>query len=159
MAEAELRGYGSVTLTSEAVKQLTGYHFPGNEDELEGLVQRAVMLHPAAAAATSPSNRNSTSLGAYSLDTACDGPMLVLDQDEFWAATEDADRERVDVLELLPWLRPYLLDTQLWPHGLNSITTWLYPLIVASLFLGPQVRATWGFDMPFGSPVWLLLLL
>lgn len=46
---------------------------------------------------------------------------------------------RVDVLELLPWLKPLMLDTGLWPVGMNRIMKWMYPLIIASLFLGPQV--------------------
>jgi hypothetical protein len=54
-------------------------------------------------------------------------------------ATEDADRGKLDVLELIPWLRPLLLDPKLWPEGVNKATRMLYPLIIAALFLGPQV--------------------
>jgi hypothetical protein len=28
----------------------------------------------------------------------------------------------------------------LWPVGMNNIMKWMYPLVIISLFLGPQVR-------------------
>jgi hypothetical protein len=34
-----------------------------------------------------------------------------LDAGDFWAATGNADRARVNVLELMPWLKKYILDT------------------------------------------------
>jgi uncharacterized membrane protein len=30
----------------------------------------------------------------------------------------------------------------LWPVGMNKLMTWMYPLIIISLFLGPQVGLT-----------------
>lgn len=132
---AVLRGYQGIQLTDAAEMQLTSYDFPGNEAELQGLVQRAVMLHPPAPSAAGPSVYGSmdsalcscdggcvSSTGSSSCDMGCgstgacstaatSGPVLTLDAGDFWAATGDADRGRVDVLEVLPWLRKYILDT------------------------------------------------
>jgi len=44
------------------------------------------------------------------LDSAA-APVLTLDAGDFWAATGDADRARMDVLKLLPGLRKYVLET------------------------------------------------
>jgi hypothetical protein len=38
-----------------------------------------------------------------------------------------------------PWLRQLLLDNTFWPEGVNAIMKWAYPLVIAMLFLGPQV--------------------
>lgn len=159
---AVLRGYADVQLTETAALQLSSYDFPGNEIELQGVMQRAVMLHPVAPACSSMTscsscgdennyatagtqrcNGSTGSCGSLSCDSALAGvagSVLVLDACDFWQASNDAERHRLDVLELIPWFRP-LLDSGLWPHGLNSMTRWLFPLVVASLFLGPQVSA------------------
>jgi hypothetical protein len=135
---AALRGYQGIQLTDAAEMQLTSYDFPGNEAELLGLVQRAVMLHPPAPTAAgasiygsmdsalcscdggcvsgTSSSCDGTGMGACDSVGACgtaaaSGPVLTLDAGDFWAATGDADRGRVDVLEVLPWLRRYILDT------------------------------------------------
>lgn len=125
-ATAALRGYSGIRLTASAEMQLTSYEFPGNEAELQGLVQRAIMLHPPAAAAAVVTG--STGLQAPPCiwegeedesgvaSSAAEGqgsrqPLLTLDGGDFWAATGDADRGRVDVLEVLPWLRKYILET------------------------------------------------
>lgn len=142
-AAAWLRGYRSIMLTDAAEKQLTSYDFPGNEAELKGLVQRAVMLHPPAPTAASKSYGSGSSLdvSGCSCDGGCSGssdsgsdgsmagccggpggcgsssgegvqaPVLVLDAGDFWAATGTADRARVDVLQVMPWLRKFVLDT------------------------------------------------
>lgn len=169
---ASQRGYGAVSLTPAAAKQLTSYAFPGNEAELKGLVKRAVMLHPLADSAGSLSS--------------C--PTLTLDADDFWSATQvgtaaascravlclchkpcltaillpllqAADRGRLDALEVFPWIRTLLLDTGIWPHGLNTITKWLYPLLVAALFLGPQDREHSAALTVFWAGWWPLVFL
>jgi len=125
-ATGALRGYQGIQLTAAAQQQLTSYEFPGNEAELQGLVQRAIMLHPPASApaaeaagaaagaeAAARSWNNAYPVNSWD-EVACDQverPVLVLDVGDFWAATGDADRGRVDVLEVLPWLRRYILDT------------------------------------------------
>jgi hypothetical protein len=127
-ATAVLRGYSGVQLTAAAEQQLTSYGFPGNEAELQGLVQRAIMLHPPAPPATSalsaPLSSSSATAGWHAggievlgVETAqgsvqaAGGHVLLLECGDFWAATGDADRGRVDVLEVMPWLRKYILDT------------------------------------------------
>lgn len=129
-ATAALRGYSGICLTASAEMQLTSYEFPGNESELQGLVQRAIMLHPPAAGAAAAAVAGSSTLEAPpcswegeeegesgAASAAAEGqagsrqPLLTLDGGDFWAATGDADRGRVDVLEVLPWLRKYILET------------------------------------------------
>jgi hypothetical protein len=125
-ATAVLRGYNGVQLTPAAEKQLTSYEFPANEAELQGLVQRAIMLHPPAPPATSalPAAAKAKEEGSLAggfeflrMGTnqgsaqAAGGHVLVLESGDFWAATGTADRERVDVLEVMPWLRKCILDT------------------------------------------------
>jgi hypothetical protein len=163
---ARLRGYGGVALSEAAAKRLTAYAFPGNVAELRGLVTRAVMLHPpASTSSTSSASSVSACSGAGQHDKCTDGvgcgcssepgtasstspacckqaasPVLVLQEGDFWGAFQEADKGRLDVLELLPWLRSVLLDSGIWPGSLNSLTKWLFPLVLASLFLGPQAR-------------------
>lgn len=124
-ATAALRGYQSIELTDAAEKQLTSYDFPGNEAELKGLVHRAIMLHPAAAANadcscgcdnTSSCSDCSGSAHAPCGGGSCDGHqkqgcVLVLDAPDFWAATGVADRGRIDMLEVLPGIRQFVLNT------------------------------------------------
>jgi hypothetical protein len=50
-----------------------------------------------------------------------------------------ADRQRQDVTTLLPWMRS-MLESGLWPYGLFRMVQWMFPLLVMSLLLGPQVR-------------------
>jgi len=126
-----LRGYSGIQLSAAALQQLTSYPFPGNEAELKGLVQRAIMLHAPAPGARSVSSFESS---LYSCDgeECCssrgrvDGgccseggcstgeptaPVLTLEAADFWAATGKADRARMDVLELFPWLKRFILGT------------------------------------------------
>ena len=133
---ASLRGYQRVELSELALKQLTSYDFPGNEAELSGLVQRAIMSHPPAAQMASQSSldgHSCSSNGSHSPSCSSDGggsvegccgmrgcgseveaPVLTLDAGDFWAATGGADRARVDVLEVMPWLRKFVLNTGGW---------------------------------------------
>lgn len=47
----------------------------------------------------------------------------------------------------------------LWPLGLNRITQFLYPLILASLFLGPQDRESSAALTVFWAGWWPLVML
>lgn len=143
---AALRGYHSIDLSEAATKQLTSYSFPGNEAELRGLVQRAIMLHPPAPTAAARAAARASCASLDSPGCSCDGPggsshscsssdggsldgqmrgkgscgsepVLTLDAQDFWAATGDADRARLDVLELMPWMRRFILNTGAWGLG------------------------------------------
>ena len=76
---------------------------------------------------------------AAAASTAVAGSILVLDAVDFWSATGAADRGRVDIMSQWPWLRQLLLDNTFWPEGVNAIMKWAFPLVIAMLFLGPQV--------------------
>jgi hypothetical protein len=62
-----------------------------------------------------------------------------LDEGDFWAATAPEDRARLDILAHWPWLKWLLLDTSIWPEGINALMKVAFPLVIATLFLGPQV--------------------
>ncbi|WIA18804.1 hypothetical protein OEZ85_003487 [Tetradesmus obliquus] len=165
LPDALLRGYAAVQLTDAAELQLAGYHWPGNEVELECLVQRAVLLHPQAPNNSGSncdcgsSSSSSSSSGSSSGIESCGDAVLTLDAADFWPAAEEADRHRIDILELLPWLKPLMLDTGLWPVGMNNIMKWAYPLIIISLFLGPQDRESSAALTVFWAGWWPLVLL
>lgn len=126
-----LRGYKGIQLSAAALQQLTSYPFPGNEAELKGLVQRAIMLHAPAPGARSVSSFESPLCSCDGeeccsshgrVDGGCCGkggcstgeptaPVLTLEAGDFWAATGKADRARMDVLELFPWLKRFILGT------------------------------------------------
>jgi hypothetical protein len=172
-ASAALRGYARVELSHAAQLQLQGYDFPGNTEELQGLMPRAVMLHPVSNSYRSPNTSLSSSSSEYSLgcssrsDTcsgsckgestsngsskarcggggcstaaAAAGEVLLLDTGDFYGVAVSADRQRHDVMTLLRWMRG-MLESGLWPYGLFKMVQWVFPLLVASLLLGPQVR-------------------
>jgi hypothetical protein len=121
---AALRGYsGGVQLSEAAANQLTSYGWPGNEAELTGAIQSAIMRYPSVAAGLS--SRSCSSL-CSSMDGGCassgngggstDAPVLVLDAGDFWLATQQADRARIDVLEVFRFLRAFL-NTGQWRPG------------------------------------------
>lgn len=99
--QAAKRGYNSVKLTDAAVRSLTSYKFPFNEAELEALVQRAVMLHPAAPP-ISPVTSHTQSLGMPAAGGMIHHttsskphqsspqlhPALVLDAADFWQVSK-----------------------------------------------------------------------
>jgi hypothetical protein len=132
-------------------------------------MQRAVMLHPVSQGYRSPSSSLSSSSGSRdgsacagactgscksaggvsSSKAACcggsgcsggaaTGEVLRLDVADFYGVAVTADRQRHDVMELLPWMRG-MLDSGLWPYGLFRMVQWMFPLLVVSLLLGPQV--------------------
>jgi transcriptional regulator with GAF, ATPase, and Fis domain len=90
----------TLNLSRADLRYFVGYHWPGNELELQGLVQRAVLLHPPA-----PVNNSSGSCCGGSSSSSCNGSgssssyvegcgvaVLALDAADFWPAAEEADR-------------------------------------------------------------------
>ena len=87
------------------------------------------------------SSRGTTgsSMGFTGSSIALLQPELVLDVGDFWSATADGERWRLDVLEEWPWLKEMLLGGRVWPEGVQQLVKWVYPMVIAMLFLGPQV--------------------
>jgi transcriptional regulator with AAA-type ATPase domain/NAD-dependent dihydropyrimidine dehydrogenase PreA subunit len=107
------RAIAKPQLTPEALRRLQGYDFPGNLEELQALLDRA--LTQAAGAAE-------------------------LTEEIFWSTGEKTRRFRWNLLNGYPQLRQFLRSAW-YPDRLNyGVTSWLFPIAVAVLFLGPQTR-------------------
>ncbi|MDG2990219.1 sigma 54-interacting transcriptional regulator [Candidatus Synechococcus calcipolaris G9] len=102
-----------LTLTPEAVRRLQSYDFPGNLRELEALVERAIAQR---------------------------GEATELTEEVFWAAETKKRRFRVNLLNMYPQFR-YFLKSPWWPTRINyGLVLWLFAVVVAILFIGPQQR-------------------
>jgi len=97
----------------EALRRLQGYDFPGNLTELENLVTRAIAQSNGAA---------------------------VLTEEVFWAVSSKSRRFRLNLLNAYPRLRQFLRSSW-WPDRINyGFTLWVFALVVAIGWLGPQSR-------------------
>ncbi|HEY9647312.1 MAG TPA: sigma 54-interacting transcriptional regulator, partial [Chroococcidiopsis sp.] len=107
------RGLTQPSVSPEAIRRLQGYDFPGNLMELESLVERAIIQ----------------SNGAE-----------ILTEEIFWPARTKAKRFRVNLLNTYPQLRQ-ALRSPWYPDRINyGLTSWVFAVVVALLFLGPQSR-------------------
>ena len=105
------QGLTQRSLSSEALRRLQSYDFPGNLTELESMVERAVSQSDS-----------------------------VLTEEVFWAEESQNRRFRFNLLKGYPKLRSFLLSPW-WPDRINyGFTLWFYPIVVAVLFFGPQTR-------------------
>ncbi len=100
-------------LTPEALRQLQGYDFPGNLRELESLISRALTQ---AAGATE------------------------LTEELLWSPGEKTRRFRLNLLNAYPKLRQFL-RSQWYPDRINyGVISWVFPIVVVVLMVGPQTR-------------------
>jgi transcriptional regulator with AAA-type ATPase domain/NAD-dependent dihydropyrimidine dehydrogenase PreA subunit len=107
------RGLAKPHITPEALRRLQSYDFPGNLKELKNLVERAIVQA---------------------------GTANELTEEIFWSAQTKKKQFRVNLLNLYPGLRKFL-RSDWWPDRINyGVTTWLFAVILAVLFLGPQTR-------------------
>ncbi|MEN9275683.1 MAG: sigma 54-interacting transcriptional regulator [Gloeomargarita sp. GMQP_bins_5] len=108
------KGLSKPRVAPEALRRLQSYDFPGNLRELASLVERALLQAEGAA---------------------------VLTEEVFWPERARQRRWRWNLLQAYPWLRRFLRSPW-WPDALNyGLTLWLFPVIVAIGFWGPQDRA------------------
>ena len=113
--ECKKRGQAKPEVTPEALRRLQSYDFPGNLRELEGLVKRAI--------AQSESSRRLT-------------------EELFWAEGQKQQRFRFNLLGGYNRFRKFLLSPW-WPTRINYwFTSWVYIIVLAALFFGPQTRDT-----------------
>jgi transcriptional regulator with AAA-type ATPase domain/NAD-dependent dihydropyrimidine dehydrogenase PreA subunit len=100
-------------LTPEALRRLQGYDFPGNLEELQSLIDRALTQAAGATALT---------------------------EEIFWGAGEKTRRFRLNLLNVYPQLRQFL-RSHWYPDRINyGITSWVFPIAVLVLMFGPQTR-------------------
>jgi transcriptional regulator with AAA-type ATPase domain/NAD-dependent dihydropyrimidine dehydrogenase PreA subunit len=99
--------------TPEAIRRLQAYDFPGNLKELQGMVDRALVQ--------------------------AQGSKL-LTEEVFWAQAAKKQLFRLNLLNAYPWLRRFL-NTDWYPDRINyGFTAWVFPIVVAILFIAPQDR-------------------
>jgi transcriptional regulator with AAA-type ATPase domain/NAD-dependent dihydropyrimidine dehydrogenase PreA subunit len=97
----------------EAIRRLQAYDFPGNLQELQGMVDRALVQAQGS---------------------------KVLTAEVFWAQTSKKQQFRLNLLNAYPWLRRFL-RSDWYPDRVNYwFTAWIFPLVIAILFIAPQDR-------------------
>ncbi|MGG6238642.1 cyclic nucleotide-binding domain-containing protein [Nodosilinea sp. AN01ver1] len=107
------RGTGRISVTPEAIRRLQSYDFPNNLRELENLVERAA-----------------AQLAGGGLIT----------EEIIWPAQSKKKQLRLNLLNRYPDLRRFLRSPW-WPDRINyGITLWLFAVVVAVLWFGPQQR-------------------
>ena len=100
-------------VTPEAIRRLQAYDFPGNLKELQGMVDRALVQAQGS---------------------------KVLTEEVFWAQAAKKQLFRLNLLNAYPQLRQFL-NSDWYPDRINyGFTAWVFPLVVAILFLAPQDR-------------------
>lgn len=110
---ARSKGIKKPTVTPEALRSLQRYDFPGNQVELENLLNRAIVQ----------SNNASE-----------------LTEEVFWSAGDKNRRFRLNLLNAYPKFRNFLRSPW-WPDRINyGFTLGFFAVVVAVLMLGPQER-------------------
>ena len=100
-------------VTPEAIRRLQAYDFPGNLQELQGMVDRALLQ--------------------------AQGNNL-LGEEVFWSQGAKKQLFRWNLLNAYPWLRRFL-NSDWYPDRVNYwFTAWVFPVIVTILFIAPQDR-------------------
>jgi transcriptional regulator with AAA-type ATPase domain/NAD-dependent dihydropyrimidine dehydrogenase PreA subunit len=100
-------------VTPEAIRRLQAYDFPGNLKELQGMVDRALLQAQGS---------------------------KVLTEEVFWAQAAKKQLFRLNLLNAYPQLRQFL-NSDWYPDRINyGFTAWVFPIVVAILFLAPQDR-------------------
>ncbi|AFY94053.1 sigma 54-interacting transcriptional regulator [Chamaesiphon minutus] len=100
-------------VTPEAIRRLQAYDFPGNLKELQGMVDRALLQAQGS---------------------------KVLTEEVFWAQAAKKQLFRLNLLNAYPRLRQFL-NSDWYPDRINyGFTAWVFPIVVAILFLAPQDR-------------------
>ena len=126
------------------IQRLQSYDFPGNLQELEELLNRALQqARPAHASggakATAPE-------------------VAQLPEEVFWTPARQ-QRFRFDLWRWKPGLREWLRNPLVWKVLLFGLVSWLFVLVNVWLWLGPQDRAHNGGLTLFWAWWWPLILL
>ncbi|MEG4804994.1 sigma 54-interacting transcriptional regulator [Microcoleus sp. ARI1-B5] len=100
-------------VTPEAIRRLQTYDFPGNLQELQGMVDRALVQ--------AQGNQ-------------------VLTEEVFWAQAAKQQKFRLNLFKIYPKFRQFL-RSDWYPERVNYwFTTWVFAVVVITLFVAPQDR-------------------
>jgi transcriptional regulator with AAA-type ATPase domain len=100
-------------VTPEAIRRLQTYDFPGNLQELQGMVDRALVQAQGS---------------------------QVLTEEVFWAQAAKKQKFRLNLLNIYPKFRQFL-RSDWYPDRVNYwFTSWVFALVVIILFVAPQDR-------------------
>jgi transcriptional regulator with AAA-type ATPase domain/NAD-dependent dihydropyrimidine dehydrogenase PreA subunit len=100
-------------VTPEAIRRLQAYDFPGNLQELQGMVDRALVQAQGS---------------------------QVLTEEVFWAQAAKQQKFRLNLFKIYPKFRQFL-RSDWYPDRVNYwFTTWVFALVVTILFVAPQDR-------------------
>jgi transcriptional regulator with AAA-type ATPase domain/NAD-dependent dihydropyrimidine dehydrogenase PreA subunit len=100
-------------ITPEAIRRLQAYDFPGNLQELQGMVDRALVQAQGS---------------------------QVLTEEVFWAQAAKQQKFRLNLFKIYPKFRQFL-RSDWYPDRVNYwFTTWVFALVVTILFVAPQDR-------------------
>lgn len=123
------RGRSLLKLSQADLRRLLGYDYPGNLAELESILKRAVIQTPAG--------------------------QTTIPEQVLWSVTSQKNAFRVDLLNEIPWLRPFLLS-QWWPKRFWLLVMAIFIPVTLMGFLGPQTRSEnmilnffWAWWWPF----------
>ncbi|PSN14019.1 RNA polymerase subunit sigma-54 [filamentous cyanobacterium CCP5] len=94
-------------------RRLISYAYPGNLRELAGILQRAVSMTPT--------------------------DQTVIPEQVLWSVQSEKNAFRVDLLNQLAWLRPFLLS-QWWPERFWILVMGLFIPVTVMGFIGPPTR-------------------
>lgn len=94
-------------------RRLISYAYPGNLSELANILERAIIMTPA--------------------------DQSILPESVLWSVQSEQNSFRIDLLNQVPWLRPWLLS-RWWPEGLWWVVMALFIPVTVMGFIGPQTR-------------------
>jgi polyferredoxin/CRP-like cAMP-binding protein len=109
----QAQGRAPLQLDQSNLRRLISYAYPGNLGELAGILKRAVMMTPP--------------------------DQSIIPEQVLWSVQSEKNAFRVDLLNQLPWLRPFLLS-QWWPERFWGLVMLLFIPVTLMGFIGPQTR-------------------
>lgn len=127
------QGRTRLQLDQASTRRLISYDYPGNLSELASILKRAVAMTP-------------------------EGQPVISEQ-TLWSVQSPKNAFRIDLLNQLPWLRPFLLSPW-WPQRVWIIVMVLFIPVTLMGFIGPQTRdasMTLNFFWAWWWPLYLFL--
>ncbi len=107
------QGRSPLQLDQGDLRRLISYAYPGNLSELAGILRRAVMMTPP--------------------------DQTLIPEQVLWSVQSEQNAFRIDLLNQVPWLRPFLLS-EWWPDRIWILMMALFVPVTVMGFVGPQTR-------------------